>query len=288
MAYRILVALDGSPASEATLPDIEPIALGGAAVHLLQVIPPGVSETAAQLKAAHDHALSYLGGLRERYPDMRGLDLIRTGGPADAILQAAQECDIHLIAMATCLCAVPSKGSLGSAAQTVVRRAGAAVLLREPSPLLSPRKLHRILVPLDNTDDSLSILATVQDLALRSGAEVVFLHVTDFAPSPLPLAPRRVTVAEDPKVKLLSLADRLEKSGLAYWQTIADGEPVAAILHHAATLDADLIAMTMPAVWRGDWATTCTPLAVLGGTERAVLFQKPADPRTLPNAWMFQ
>src|SRR5579859_5459621 len=114
MAYRILVALDGFTPSEAVLADIELIARSGAAVHLLRVVPPGVNATSAELRAGHAHALSYLAGLRERFPEMRGLDFIRTGDPADAVIQAAQEFDIHLIALATCLCAVPSEGFLGA------------------------------------------------------------------------------------------------------------------------------------------------------------------------------
>ncbi|HLY73856.1 MAG TPA: universal stress protein, partial [Planctomycetota bacterium] len=167
MAYRILVALDGFTPSEAVLADIELIARSGAAVHLLRVVPPGVNATSAELRAGHAHALSYLAGLRERFPEMRGLDFIRTGDPADAVIQAAQEFDIHLIALATCLCAVPSEGFLGSTAQAVVRRAPVAVLLRGPSALPSRNPLPRILVPLDGSDDALSILATVQKLALR-------------------------------------------------------------------------------------------------------------------------
>ncbi|HVR86291.1 MAG TPA: universal stress protein, partial [Planctomycetota bacterium] len=149
MAYRILVVLDGSPASEAALPDVERIAGGGATVHLLQLVhglPPRASATSAKLRAGHDQALSSLAGLRERFPDVRGLDFIRTGHPAEVILQTALEFDIHLITMAPHLRSTLLKASLGSAAQSVVRRARAAVLLRGLSSPPSRKVLRRILV----------------------------------------------------------------------------------------------------------------------------------------------
>src|SRR5688500_16939248 len=138
MTYRILVALDGSPASEAALGEVERIALGGAGVHFLHVVPMlplSVNATSAGVMAGHDHALAYLGGLRERLPEVRGLDLIRTGDPADAILQAALEFDINLIAMGT---KVPTGGFLGSVAERVVRGAQIPVLLSRPGNVPAP------------------------------------------------------------------------------------------------------------------------------------------------------
>lgn len=254
MTYRILVAVDGSPSSEAVLHEVERISVGGAAVHFLHVVPMlsrTVSATSAGVMACHDQALSYLADLRERLPDLRGLDLIRTGDPAEAILQAALEFNIDLIAM----------GTPGTPAETVVQRGPLPVLLRRPGSLPDHRTLRRILVPLDGSEDSLSILPTVKALALRIRAEVVFLHVRECA-----LAPAEVRPPENPKAKLLSLADRFEKSDLAFWQTIAEGDPVEEILGHAQTLDADLIAMATA----GTAAT-----AILARADRAVLVRRP-------------
>ncbi|RPH42254.1 MAG: universal stress protein, partial [Planctomycetota bacterium] len=101
---RILVALDGTAASEAVLSEVERIAAGGAGVHFLHVVPmlpSSVDATSAAVMAGHDRALTYLGELRGRLPEVRGLDIIRTGEPAEAILQVAQEFNIDLVAMGT-------------------------------------------------------------------------------------------------------------------------------------------------------------------------------------------
>src|SRR5437762_1622805 len=82
MTCRILVALDGMETAEAVLGDVERVATGGASVHFLYVVPKlpmNVDTTSAGVLAGHDRALSYLSGLRERFPDIRGLDVIRAG-----------------------------------------------------------------------------------------------------------------------------------------------------------------------------------------------------------------
>jgi nucleotide-binding universal stress UspA family protein len=284
MTCRILVALDGSVASEAALSEVERIAVGGAGVHFLHVVPMlplSVDATSAGVMAGHDRALSYLGDLRERLPDVRGLDLIRTGDPADAILQVALEFDIDLIAMGTQVRAGLEKGFLGSVAETVLRRVQLPVLLGRPGISLDHKTLQRILVPLDGSEEALSILATVKTLALRTGAEVVFLHVSERALAPLPQsgAPIAAGASGDPQEKLLSLAGRLEKSDVVFWQTVAEGDAVEEILSHARTLDADLIAMTTQA---------SAVLAVVERADRAVLLQKPGLHPIVPKPWMFQ
>src|SRR5579863_7215235 len=122
MTFRILVALDGSPASEAALGEVARMALGGASIHFLYAVPMlplRVDATSAEVMAGHDRALSYLGGLREQLPEVRGLDLIRAGDPAEAILQAALEFNIDLIAMGAHGRTGVAEGVLGSVAEAV-------------------------------------------------------------------------------------------------------------------------------------------------------------------------
>ncbi|HZE97743.1 MAG TPA: universal stress protein [Planctomycetota bacterium] len=291
MTCRILVALDGSEASEPPLYEAERIALGGAGVHFLHIVPmlPSTMDaTSAAVMSCHDQALSYLGDLRARFPDVRGLDLIRTGDPADAVLQAASEFDIDLIVMGTQVRAVPQEGSLGRAARNVVREAMLPVILKRPG-LPPPRNtLRRILVPLDGSPESLTILTTVKSLALQTGAEVVFLHVTERAlvpasPDGVPRAPK---ASEHPKEKLLDIANRLEKSDLVFWQTLAPGEAVEEVLNHAKALDADLIAMAAR-VGRGRERTIVdrAALAIMERAEQAVLLQEPVIAAAAPRAW---
>ena len=294
MTFRILVALDGSPASEAALGEVERMALGGTSVHFLHVVPMlplRVDATSAGVMAAHDQALSYLGVLREQLPDVRGLDLIRTGDPADAILQVAVEFNIDLIAMGARGRTGVAKRCLGSVAETVERGSQLPVLLIRPGIVPTHKGLRRILVPLDASEDSLTILPTIMNLAIRAEAEVVFLHVSKHALSPLPQARPRAELSssEHPMEKLLGLTDRLANSGLNFWQLVAHGDAVEEIVSHAETLEADLIAMSTQ-VNKGRESTIVGNSArdVLERSDRALILQRPAVHPLAPKGWKWQ
>jgi nucleotide-binding universal stress UspA family protein len=279
MTFRILVALDGSGAAEAALGEVERIAGGAAGVHFINVVPMlprTVDATSAGVLAGHDRALSYLSGLRERLPDIRGLDLIRTGDPAEAILQASTEFDIHLIAMGT------SARPPGGVAEDVLLQARVPVLLKRPGSPPAHPVLRRILVPLDGSVESLSILSTVQTLAIRTGAELVFLHVRERTLSSSEALPD-AQGSKDPKENLLALADRLEKSDVEFWQTVASGDVVGEILDHAKSLDVDLIALCMEKTIPGSVARS-----IVEGTDRPVLLQRPMLQPGVSKVWKYQ
>jgi nucleotide-binding universal stress UspA family protein len=291
---KILVPLDGSTAAEAALPEVERIAVGGAEVHFLHVVPSlplALGASSADMMECHDQALSYLENLRRRIPGVSGLDLIRAGEPADAILQVALEFNIDLIAMCTHARTGLARWFMGNVAETVIRRAQLPVIVKRPGMPEPRRVLRRILVPLDGTEESFTILTAVKRLGLRTGAEVVFLHVTERALAPLA---QRGTQGgsgtyEDPDQKLLNVADRLGHSDLIYWQVTAQGDPVDEILHHALTLDADLIAMSTHA--RGGQERAIfgsVAQSVLARADRAVLLQKPVIQAAAPGPWRFQ
>ena len=291
MTCRILVALDGSPESEAALSEVERMAVGGTSVHFLHVVPMlplSVDATSAGVMAGHDHALSYLGGLRERLPDVRGLDLIRTGDPADAILQVALEFNIDLIAMGTQVRSGVAKRFMGSVAETVLRGSQLPVLMSRPGIFPAHKTLRRILVPLDGSEESLMILPIVKIMAIRTSAEIVFLHVSEsaIAPLPHPRFPAEVGASEDPREKILKLADALEKSDLTFWQTVAQGDVVEEIVTHAETLDVDLIAMSTQG--SGDMESVGSAATkVMERSDRAVLLQRPVVAAIAPRAWKF-
>jgi nucleotide-binding universal stress UspA family protein len=293
MSCRILVPLDGSAAAEAVLPEVERVSVGGATVHFLHVVPSlplTLAASSAGVMEFHDQALSYLYGLREKLPEMRGLDLIRTGDPADAILQVALEFNIDLIAMCTHARTGLAKWFMGSVAETVVRRAQLPVLLMRPDIPAPNAVLRRILVPLDGSEESLTILTAVKRLALRTGAEVVLLHVTERGLSPLSQrgGPGAPGIPEDPEQKLLAVADRLGQSDLIYWQVIAHGDPVEEILNHAKTLDADLIAMSTHARSGRERAIFgSVAQEVLGSAERTVLLQRPLVHAAALGQWRY-
>ena len=288
---RILVPLDGSAAAEAALPEVERIAVGAAEVHLLHVVTPlpsTLGSSSARVMELHDQALSYLHDVRGRFPEMSGLDLIRSGEPADAVFQVALEINIDLIAMCTHARAGLAKWFVGSVAETIVRQTQLPVLLMRPG-IPAPRKaLRRILVALDGSEESFAIVTAVKRLALRTGAEVVLLHVTErsFAPVPQRGGLMASGIPEDPEQKLLAVADRLEESDLISWQVISEGDAVEEILDHAKSLDADVIAMSTHARSGRERAIFgSVAQAVLGRADRAVLLQRPVAHAIVPGAW---
>src|SRR5439155_22804662 len=134
------------------------------------------------------------------------------------------------------------------------------------------------------------ILTAVKRLALRTGAEVVLLHVTERALSPLSQrgGPGAPGIPEDPEQKLLAVADRLGQSDLIYWQVIAQGDPVEEILNHAMTLEADLIAMSTHARSGRERAIFgSVAQAVLGSAMRTVLLQRPVVHAVVPERWRY-
>lgn len=291
MTCKILVPLDGGVAAEAAIPEAERLSAGAAEVHFLHVVPSLPLEFGAApagMKDCHDQALAYLDGLRRRFPSVSGPDLIRTGGAADAILQVALELEIDLIAMTTHARKGLAQWLLGGVAETVVRRAQLPVLLIRPGLPAPNPVLRRILVPLDGSEESFAILVEVKRIALRTGAEVVLLHVTEraLAPLPGPGSPAASGIADHPERKLMDVADRLGESRLIYWQVITEGDPAEEILVHAKNLDADVIAMSTHARGGRERAMFgSVAQEVLSRAERAVLLQGPMIPGETPGFW---
>lgn len=281
MTCRILVPLDGSTAAEAAIPEAERVAAGTAEVHFLHVVPSlplVLGASAESMRECHDEALAYLDTLRRSFPRVVGPDLIRTGDAADAILQVALEVEIDLIAMTTHARKGLAQWLLGGVAETVVRRAQLPVLLIRPGLPAPNPVLRRILVPLDGSEESFAILVEAKRMALRTGAEVVLLHVTERTFAPLLEGGLRPAGGdrEDPKQKLLAVADRLGESDLIYWQVIGEGDPAEEILNHARNLDADVIAMTTHArIGRDRAMFGSVAQEVLNRAERPVLLQGP-------------
>ncbi len=287
---RILVPLDGSAAAEAALIEVERTAVDAAEVHLLHVVPSFPStlgSSSAGVMEIHDKAYAYLKDVRGRFPSLGGIDLIRTGAPADAVFQVALEFNIDLIAMCTHARTGLGKWFMGSVAETVVRQTQLPVLLTRPG-IPPPRTaLRRILVALDGSEESSTIMIAVRRLAVRTGAEVIVLHVTGRSFAPVPQ--RGILVAsgnpEDPEQKLLTVASWLEEFDLASRQVIAEGDPVEEILGHAKSLDADLIAMSTHARRGRERAIFgSVTQAVLGRTDRPVLLQRPLVRTIAPEA----
>ncbi len=247
MMRKILVPLDGSEQAEAILPEARRLASPDAEIHLLHVTPlptPPTGEPTRML-GLHEMALPYLEKARQLVPGARGLDLVRSGPPADAILQVALEMNIDLVAMTTHARKGLGRWALGSVAEGVVRRTELPVLLKRPDVAARRSPFKRILVPLDGSERSAAILETVKPLAAAAKAELVLLHVTPriFDPAPQWAMKGALSPAGEPAHRYQELADRLEEGDLTAWPVMAEGDAAEEIVSRARELDVDLIAM---------------------------------------------
>jgi nucleotide-binding universal stress UspA family protein len=249
---RILVPLDGSPLSEAVLPLAEALARDYEAdLLLVRALSPGGS---AEVEvAAQDEAEAYL---RTRAADLtaRGRSVewkVWYEEPARAIADAARYNGVDLIAMSTHGRGGISRLIVGSVAEALVRRAPVPVLLVRGQPTWRAGSLGKILVPLDGSELSTSVLPVVAglagpfDLAIElfravepipayAAAELAASHSGDLL---------RVEQAEA-EDHLAKLAPPLEARGLRVASRVALAPAVDAILRRAVESRAGLIAMS--------------------------------------------
>jgi len=297
---------------EAAFSQAERIAAGGAEIHLLHVVPsravpvgtpllgmtdaPGevpvaIGATGAEAQVTgsfpyssskgaspmegmlvYDQSVQYLDRFRRRLAGIPGLDIVRTGEPADGILQAALMLNVDLIVMSTHARTGFARWFLGSVSQTVLQKSQLPVLLVREGNLVRPDRLRRILVPLDGSAESRSILSAVKPLAVRVRAEILLLHVIERKRSPLRARP----AAGDPLHEFQDLTNGLSESGIAWQAVTAHGDPAQEILRHVKSRNADLIAMSTRAPRRLERSFgRAVPQRVLAQSDRPVLLQMP-------------
>ncbi len=282
MNRNFLVPLDGSQETGTILSEIQRIASLGDDVHLLHVVPSvnyPVGTQSKEILQLLDQALAYLRATRARWlPSQRGLDLVKTGDPAQEILGTALEKNINLIAMSTHGRKAIPRLLLGSVASEVVRKSQLPVLLARPDTLRCARPLRRILVGVDGVETPKDLLETVKTLAGGAQAEIILFHAVPAVQDPAPqwAFPSRLSVLSTPEHRLQELADSLEAEGLIARPLTSAGEPVEELLGQCMKLDVDLIALATHArtglerVLEGSVAE-----GVMRRSPVAVLLQKP-------------
>ena len=137
-AYKtILVPLDGSTMAEQVLPEVKKIASSDSTLHLLQVVPTenvpyfpftNPDKFHQELKK---EAESYMQEVEERL-QRQGYTVdavVRSGNPAEQIVNYASELNADIIAMTTLGAGGLAHWLLGSVAEKVVRHATTPVLL---------------------------------------------------------------------------------------------------------------------------------------------------------------
>jgi nucleotide-binding universal stress UspA family protein len=267
----ILAPLDGSALAEQALPSVHLLApILRAGVCLLRVVPDAEIERlltyfAAQFGAdgpiadlrrerfartlALGHARHYLAAQAEPLRAV-GLEVelaVRTGAPADAIIDAAGQAASSLIVMASHGWSGLNRWAIGSVADKVVQTTTTPVLIVQSGGPHQPARLRRIMLPLDGSDLAEQALPLAIELAASAQAELILFHAV--APTveayPYPRIPSDVQLAlrDHARQQLTARAEQLRQQQIAATPVVVLGQPAAAIVDEAELHQVDLIAM---------------------------------------------
>lgn len=239
MFKSVVVPLDGSFTAEKILPWVKDYAIRtGAKVNLVRAIPPaGIStESDHDRGRDRDDALRYLQSVISKL----GEDNIATevwvkpGPPAPVVIDVARKSRSGLIALTTRGSTTVRRGLFGGTAEKILRMAPQSLLLVHASDETpeSPIKIKRILVPLDGSDLSESIVPTVAQLARWHESRLLLLYVRPFRSS-----------REFNSERLQELCEQLEKSGVNATYAWAVGDASNEILAMAKRKKVGMIAM---------------------------------------------
>jgi len=262
MSRLVLVPLDGSRFSESALPAALTIARRWNAQ--LEIVT--VKEDPSML--AHEVLQLPSQGWFEQYieevakrvdgeADFKVRTTVLKGSPPEAIQNHAAERGVDLVVMATHGRGPMSRFWLGSTADGLIRRSTIPILLLRPceeapgtQPDFNPR---RVLVPLDGSDESETILTHVLALAWNGETEFDLLRIYPYpkevASSYLPQTVQvNVDVLESGRTAAAEYVEKeaatlIERGVPATGHIVTDREPAVGILHFAEQSGADLIAM---------------------------------------------
>jgi nucleotide-binding universal stress UspA family protein len=228
---RILVCLDRSACSEACLPLAVSLArVFGSSVTLLYV-QPAEEHSGMRItdplgwEVSRREALAYLDPLARNMSKALGISIdtrIEQGRPAECITAIAREIGADLTVIAGHGEGGVAAWNLGSTAQQILATSRGSLLIARatlPSPSVTTPK--RILVPLDGSLRTESVLPTVARIANAYGAEMLLVHVVV---EPLPTA---VLHTEDLDLAR-DLAARLEARAKRYLEHLRARLPPAA------------------------------------------------------------
>jgi len=194
MAPTIVVPLDTSPESEASLPVAEALARRTEGMLLLISVIEAPSEFGVWLHAEEtidawvDHHVKvdqYLAGLAGGISGVPVDTLVSTGNPASEINSIAREQAEPVIVMASQARTGVSRVAVGSVAASVIHDARCPVIVvREPASESAATgqpvgSLDRLLVALDGSDFAESALSTAQSVLGTSGLELHLLRVVE-------------------------------------------------------------------------------------------------------------
>jgi nucleotide-binding universal stress UspA family protein len=232
MTSKILVALDGSTTSESILSYLNA---------LLHYQDADVTLAIAGLPGKDAAGLQdYLSGVADRLRRKGAVvdTEVLTGRPAEAITSYAAGGRFDLLA----LCSRGKSGLkrllFGSVAEEILHASTVPVLVVPPETVRDvPSAIQKIVLPLDGSHRSASILKPATVLAKAFGAKLCFVTVVSpVAKDELPVE----TVAHN----LFREQRALQEQGLDVEVAVLYGDPTERILDFAEQNDADLIALS--------------------------------------------
>jgi len=224
---HILACLDQSALSEVCIPYAVFLARTfGARLTLLYVMQPPVDRSGTLTtdvlawEISRQEATTYLRRYQKEAEQACGQPVelrLEQGHPAERIIAIAREVAADLTVLGSHGEGGLTAWNLGSTVQQVLAVSRGSVLVaRSTSAGPSAVSPKRILVPLDGSQRTESVLPTVARIANAHGADVLLVHVV---PEPLPTA-----LLQDPADLALAqeLARRMEARAKAYLQGIRD------------------------------------------------------------------
>jgi nucleotide-binding universal stress UspA family protein len=262
MVKEILVPLDGSELAESVLPYVETVAAKtGAELILLTAVHGheiGISGYPGEtdIRDRSDEVRSYL---ESRCDELRrrGLPVrseIHYGPEADAILNAAADHVVDLIAMSTHGRSGIGRWIMGSVADRVLHNTHRPLLLvraRESAgEAVELPAVNKILVPLDGSPMAGAVLPYVRDFAKHLGASVVLFQALATTETYVPaemghyrLGDLLNKMEEGAHRYLARIAGEMASDGVAARGVVTFGPAVNEIADAAKREGADLIAM---------------------------------------------
>lgn len=246
--YRtILAPLDGSENAERILPWLDLLRGPGSALRLLRVVPDPRSPAGSLERTLAIEAESYLEFLAAELGTGVSFE-IRRGEVAGEIL-AAGSAGGDLIALSAIGASAAPQRTSGAIALEVILAADRPVLVLPagaPPPQPRPAGPLRVLVGLDGTPESESVLGPARQAAGRGGAVLMLLHVIErtYGTGGSEAARLQAAQLERTRDRLRELAAGLAGGGVESRTLLVRGDPGAAIAHEAARRRADLIALS--------------------------------------------
>jgi nucleotide-binding universal stress UspA family protein len=242
---HVLVALDGSAASTAVVPDAVALARHAeGSVVLAQVLPPGSPDAAVSAARAR------LGRLATAIEaeGIAATTVLLEGAPAEQIVGFVAGNDIDLVALGSHGAWGDDGGLHGSVADTIIRQSPVPTLVRRApagQPTSSAARFQRLLVPLDGSPLAERAVPHALALAKATGGQVLLVQsvadVRSFRDGgSATLIARELRAADE---YLASLRERYRSAGVPLDITVRLGRPAETIRWVAQETGADLVVM---------------------------------------------